>query len=130
MMAAPTHFEQLSAIKTALAGVTGVNTCQIGIEANITADAYPIIRIVPSALRQSDGRRDTEIDLLVYYGELSHPFEEGGIEAQYEWLLGMERAVRNAILTAPGCFPVWQESILDEDRIPGYKLFASRFIVR
>jgi len=65
----------------------------------------------------------------VYYGELAHPFNEGGIEAQYEWLLEMEQRIKTALIPGAGWISRWQETILDEDRLPGYKLFVSRFVV-
>ena len=69
------------------------------------------------------------MDLLIYYGELPHEFESGGIEKQYEWLLAMERRIRDALIPSVGWFAEWRETVLDEDRPPGYKLFASRFVV-
>jgi hypothetical protein len=35
-----------------------------------------------------------------------------------------------ALLDASAGCAVWVETILDEDRLPGYKLFCSRFEVR
>jgi hypothetical protein len=45
-----TPFAQLTLIKTVLASVPGTATCRIGLEAAITADDYPVIRIVPTRL--------------------------------------------------------------------------------
>jgi len=126
-----TDYEQLTGIKTALAAIPGVSTCKIGLEPNITADDYPIIRIVPSVIRPRNGRdfRRSEMEIIVYYGELAQPFEAGGIEAQYQFLLDTERAIMAAISPGAGWSARWRETILDEDRQPGYKLFASRFVI-
>lgn len=123
----------LTGVRDALALLEGVQTCRIGIEPDISAVDYPIVRLVPSVLRRSDTTPRDVVDLLVYYGELSHAFEAGGIQAQYEWLLIMEGRIRLALIQGAkhpdGWRADWQETVLDEDRLPGYKLFASRFLL-
>ena len=124
-------YSQITAVKDALSGIAGVETCKVGIEANITAASYPIIRVVPSVLRpQNQGMIErTGTEVLVYYGELSYAFEDGGLEAQYEWLLNMEAEIRST-LTLYRIDYTWIDTVMDEDRMPGYKLFASRILVR
>ena len=124
-------YSQITAVRDALSSIAGVATCEIGIEANITAASYPIIRVVPSVLRpQNQGMIErTGTEVLVYYGELSYAFEDGGLEAQYEWLLNMEAEIRST-LTLYRIDYTWIDTVMDEDRMPGYKLFASRILVR
>lgn len=111
-----------------------VKTAKVGIEAGMTADDYPIVRIVPSAVRGSrfeeqvglSGLRQTEC--LIYFGE---PVTEAdaGLEELYRSLFAMELALIQA-LPAEGEFVVsWEETITDEDRVPGYKLIALRVLV-
>ncbi len=62
----------------------------------MTADDYPMVRIVPSAIRPAGimGRR--KADVLVYFGQPMHEFEVG-LEAQWHGLLTMEAALLAAV---------------------------------
>lgn len=124
-MPAPNPYPALVTLRDKLATLPGVSTCRIGLEVNMTAADYPMIRIVPSLFRR--GEKTTQsLSILIYYGEKAHDFEPGGIEAQYEWLFDMERQVKDAVISS-GVRALWQDTALDEDRLPGYKIFASRF---
>lgn len=111
-----------------------VKTAKIGLEAGMSAEDYPIVRVVPSQLNPSDleaqtgiaGLRQTEC--LVYFGE---PITEAdaGLETLYERLFGMELALIKALPTHGDFVARWQQTILDEDRVPGYKLMALRVLV-
>lgn len=118
----------LGALKTALAAVPGVATCKIGMEANMTPADYPMVRIVPSLIRQSGiiSQRDTEV--LIYFGQPVHEFS-AGLEALYEQLFTLEDAILAAAQSAPGIYFQWVETIADEDRLDGYKLMAVRATV-
>lgn len=133
-----TLFELLTLIKTTLAAVPGVATCQIGLEAAITADDYPLIRIVPSRLQPpAEGATRRGMELLIYCGM---PLLEAsdGLEAVYAGLLTLEAEILEAMqfrliqagLNA-GAFlrSEYVETITDEDRLPLYKLFALRWRV-
>jgi hypothetical protein len=131
-----TPFALLTLIKTTLTSVPNTATCKIGLEAAITADDYPLIRIVPTRL-QPPGQNslDRGMELLIYFGA---PVLEAsdGLEAVYEELMDMEGAIYEAmqfglIQSAGGAFLRVQyiDTITDEDRLPLYKLFAARFIV-
>ena len=124
-MPAPNPHPALIVLRDALAAIPGVTTCRIGLESNMTAADYPIIRIVPSVFRRAEQTRQT-LEVIIYYGEMAHEFAPGGIEAQYEWLFAREAEIKNAAI-ASGVRCLWIETVLDEDRLPGYKLFASRF---
>lgn len=133
-----TLFELLTLIKTTLATVPGVASCKIGLEANITPDDYPLIRIVPSRLQPPAGEaRDRSLELLIYCGA---PLLEAsdGLEAVYAGLLTLEAAILEAMRfrviqagLAVGAFlsTEYVETVTDEDRLPHYKLFAMRWRV-
>src|SRR5690606_23883464 len=107
----------------------------IGLEAAITPDDYPLIRIVPSRLLPpAEGSMRQSMELLIYCGM---PLLEAsdGLEAVYAGLLALEEAIREqmqfTLLQAgldAGVFlrSEYLETITDEDRLPLYKLFALR----
>lgn len=119
----------LEALRDALAAVPGVGTCKIGMEANLTPADWPLVRLVPSTVRDSAvlGRR--EVDLLVYFGQAVHEFT-GGLEALYEDLFAMEATLLAAAYATPGVLVQYQETVLDEDRLDAYKLMALRLTVQ
>lgn len=133
-----TLFEVLTLIKTTLAAVPGVVTCKIGLEAAITADDYPLIRIVPRRLQPpADEVRERSLELLIYCGVPLLEASEG-LEAVYAGLLTLEEAILEAMQfrviqagLAGGAFlsTEYVETITDEDRLPHYKLFAMRWRV-
>lgn len=122
-------------LKAALAAIEGVNTCRIGLEANLTPEDYPIIRIVPSRLMPARvlGRRRAEV--LVYFGNPIHEFEEGateadgGLEKLYAELFDREEAIITAAGSSPLFSAVYLDTVMDEDRSVAYKLMALRFDV-
>lgn len=126
-----TNFEILAAIRDNCKTIVGLNTCRIGIETPILPDSYPILRIVLSEMRELEEDRPghTEMGILVYYGESVRPLNEGGLETQHEWLLDMEAQIKSRIVPGQGWRARWVETVWDEDRVPGFKLFASRFEV-
>jgi len=116
----------LEAMRAALESVTGVKTCKIGIEPNMTPDDYPIIRLVPSRLYplEVSGRRRVEV--MVYYGAPMHSFD--GMAALYGELLRLEAAIIG-VIEAGAWVGLHKDTITDEDRLQTYKLFMSRFEV-
>jgi hypothetical protein len=115
----------MDSMKAKLSGVAGVCTCKIGIEAGLSPDDYPIIRLVPARFSMPD-RQTVLIHLTVYYGM---PLTEGddGLESLYLALLEMETAIKAAIHAGDGYYAKFIDTITDEDRLEQYKLFASRF---
>jgi len=126
-----TNFEILTAIRDQCATLPGLTTCRIGIEMPIVPGDYPILRLVLSEMREMDESRPgkTEMGIIIYYGESVRPLDEGGLESQHEWLLDMEARIRAAVIPGQGWRARWVETVWDEDRVPGFKLFASRFEV-
>lgn len=118
-------YDLLTTVRNKLHNLDGVNTCAIGLEANITPDSYPIIRIVPSKIVSGDnGQR--RVDVIVYFGEPIHEFEVGGLEEIYRRHFEQEAAIIEA-LHGTGWRVKYLETFYDEDRLPAYKLMALRF---
>lgn len=67
-------FPALTQLRDSLGAVAGVGTSKIGLEANMTADDYPMVRIVPSKIGDGTviGQRGT--DVLIYFGQPIHEF--------------------------------------------------------
>ena len=42
----------------------------------------------------------------------------------------MEQTIKATVRSGQDHFADWQDTVLDEDQLPGYKLFASRFVVQ
>lgn len=129
----------LEALRDLLGAVTWgddgeVKTARIGLEAGLSPEDYPIVRVVPSLLRGSPLEEQTGISglrqtgCLVYFGE---PITEadGGLEELYRRLFAMELALIQALPTAGDYVARWEETITDEDRVPGYKLLCLRVLV-
>jgi len=119
----------LEALRDRLELLPGVQSCKIGLEANISPDDYPIIRIVPSDLRPhgTTGYR-LDCEALIYFGQPIQPFDDvpdaAGrvrLEKLYAALLDMDLTIRDTVYANSGqCF----ETVLDEDRLDTYKLMA------
>lgn len=125
MTAVMTRLEEL---RDALAAIPGIASCGIGLEPGISAEDYPLVRIVPVALRDSTtlGRRCA--DVRVYFGARieqtdAGPDEDGrvGLEMVYAALLELETFVRDAIHLNGG---VCRNTVADEDRLETYKIMA------
>lgn len=133
-----TPFEQLTLLKTTLTSLPGVASCAIGLEAAITPADYPLVRIVPTRLiPQEVGATRRQMEVLIYFGAALLEASDG-LETVYETLLALETAIKDAVtLTAVqaarsqgGYLKArYVETLTDEDRLPLYKLFASRFAV-
>lgn len=133
-----TPWDLLTQLKTTLAAVPGVASCQIGLEANITPADYPLIRLVPTRLRPQDDVGDRVLlELTVYFGDALLEAADG-LETVYEGLLAREEAIRQAVLfgAARAAWTTGQrmtarfiDTLFDEDRLPHYKMMASRFEV-
>jgi len=117
----------LETLRDKLATVPGVATCKIGMESNLTPADYPMVRIVPSTVRQKlIGMR--ECDLIVYFGQPIHEFT-AGLEALYSNLFAMEAALLDAARSLTWMMVKYEETVLDEDRVDAYKLLAIRLTV-
>lgn len=129
-----TVMQHLEGLRDKLAQLPGVQSCRIGLEANISPDDYPMIRLVPSDMRpnsQLPYRMDCEC--LIYFGQALQPFDDAPdsagrtrLEKVYAALLQMDAEIRAAVR---GRFFECLETVLDEDRLETYKLMALRIKV-
>jgi hypothetical protein len=130
-----TAWEILAQIKGTLALVDGIATCAIGLEANITPSDYPLIRIVPTRLIPKDevGNRAL-IELTLYFGDALLESADG-LEAVYQRLLALESEIGLEVLFGAAWVDGHRlsarfiDTLFDEDRLPHYKMMASRFEV-
>lgn len=118
-----TMYATLAALRDALATVTGVKTCRIGMEANMTPADYPIVRIVPSRLEIGAEMNTRGCDALIYFGLPIHE-ADGGLEAVYEQLFDLEAALVQKAQFGSPVYCRYLETICDEDRVDAYKLMA------
>lgn len=118
----------LTAVKTALSSVAGVNSCKIGINSDISPDDYPIIRIVPDKIGQSPTMGRVSVSVWVYYG-VNLTEADGGLEGVYQSLMTLQNAIVSALHADTAFVATWQETVTDEDRLDQFKIFASRFTI-
>ena len=116
----------LDALRDLLGAVPGVQTSRIGLEATMTPEDYPIVRIVPSRVGPSDFISELRAtECLIYFGRPIHEFTDG-LEALYAELFTMEAALIAALPRSGDWVAQWRETITDEDRNDAYKLMALR----
>lgn len=122
-MSTTSLYPLLEAARDVLAAVPGVATSRIGLEPNMTPDAYPMVRIVPR--RGEDGRMLTHrrVSCLVYFGRPIHTFT-GGREEQYREHLDMEAALIDALYTSQSVRFTYRRTVFDEERVEGYRMLA------
>lgn len=123
-MAYPSPMPVLEALRDLLGAVPGVQTSRIGLEATMTPEDYPIVRIVPSRVGPSDFISELRAtECLIYFGRPIHEFTDG-LEALYAELFTMEAALIAALPRSGDWVAQWRETITDEDRNDAYKLMA------
>ena len=115
----PSTYPTLAALRDKLATLD-VQTCKIGLEANMTPADYPMIRLVTSRVTPTVVRPRREIELLIYYGQPLHDFAVG-LEALTESHMAMEASIIEVVEDFGGKYI---ETITDEDRLEGYKMMS------
>jgi hypothetical protein len=123
-------FQLLEVLKEALAAITGIASCKIGLEESICPDDYPMIRLVPSRIGTGAAYNRRKMELLIYFGLPISPFDDvpdaygrTRLEKLYAELFGLEADIRRAIHQNGG---IYRDTITDEDRLDTYKLMAIR----
>ncbi len=98
----------LEALRDALAGISGVQSCKIGVEANISPADYPMIRIVPVRMTAGKpyGHRTAELQIL-FGARLA---SSQGLENVYSALLALDAAIIEAS-RALGCAVILSEDL-------------------
>jgi len=113
--------DTLEAARDALELITGVASCKIGLEPNISPADYPLIRLVPSRLTPGRPYSGRTIDTLIYFGAQTATSE--GLETVYDALFALEAAILAEVKALGGRYI---ETITDEDRLDAYKLMTVR----
>lgn len=111
----------------ALAGVGGAKTVRLGLEANVTPDDYPIVRLVPTRAAPLANHPHRKVEVLVYFGDRLLDFD--GLAAVYARLLDLEEQIVAVVGSGAGWKAVHVDTVFDEDRLPAYKIAAARFDV-
>jgi hypothetical protein len=111
----------LEAARDALAAISGVQSCKIGLEANISPADYPLIRLVPVRATPGKPYAGRAVETLLYFG--TPTANSAGLEAVYEQLDDFEASILGVIRTLQGRYI---ETVFDEDRLDTYKLMAIR----
>lgn len=124
---------KLEELRDQLALIPGIETCKIGIEKGMTAADYPMVRIVPTAVRHGDVIGYRQAEVLIYFGKPIEEFDEEPdedgrvrLEKLYAALFSLEEAIIEILSVMGG---EYEETLLDEDRIDTYKLMAIKAFV-
>jgi hypothetical protein len=111
----------LETARDALAAITGVASCKIGLEANISPLDYPMIRLVPARIVPGRPYHGREAETLIYFGAQTTNSE--GLEQVYEDLFALEAEILNVLRSLDARY---RETVTDEDRLDAYKLMVIR----
>jgi hypothetical protein len=102
-----------------LAQVPGVASCAVGLEANLSPEDYPMVRLVPRRIVPGQPYQARRVETLVYFGAPISNSE--GLSAVYSQLFAMELALLDALRELGARYV---ETIADEDRLDTYKIMA------
>ena len=114
-------YTDLTSLRDAFCDIDAVKTCKIGVEANISPAAYPLIRIVPTRVTPGKPYDNRTVEIAVYFGY--NVTESKGLEFVYQKLLELEAEIIKTIKAQGGRYI---ETITDEDRLDTYKLMVIR----
>ena len=89
--------DTLEAARDVLSSLPGVASCKIGLEANMTPDSFPMIRLVPRRVEPGVSYQNRTVETLIYFG-VKKTEAEIGLEEVYSQILTMEASIVSAIL--------------------------------
>ena len=112
---------ELLTLRDALAELPGLSSCQIGLEANISPEHYPLVRLVPARFTPGRPYGNRTCEVLLYFG--ARIANSQGLEEVYRGLFALEAAILDTLRTLGVRYV---ETITDEDRLDTYKLMAIR----
>ena len=118
---------EMTALRDALADITGVETCKVGIESNMSPADYPMVRVVPTRLVPGKpyGHRTAEVS--IYFGmNVGATQDDGttfGLEYVYKSLASLEGDI---ITTIKEEGHKYIDTVTDEDRLDTFKLMLVR----
>ena len=111
----------LVALRDALALISGVASCKIGLEANMSPVDYPMIRVVPIRVTPGKPYDNRTIETRIFFGANISASE--GLELVYSTLVTLEEEIIKVVKSQGGKYI---ETITDEDRLDTYKLMVVR----
>lgn len=112
---------ELLAMRDAMALLDSVASCQIGMEAAISPEHYPLVRLVPSRFTAGKPFGHRTCETLVYFG--AKIANSQGLEEVYRGLFEMEKQLLEVIRERGARYI---ETLTDEDRLDTYKLMVIR----
>jgi hypothetical protein len=112
----------LEAARDALAEITGVASCKIGLETGISPIEWPLIRLVPDRLLPGKPYGHRTVEVSIFFG-MDIGESEDGLQAVYAAAFELEAAILVVLKTLQGRY---LETVTDSDRLPTYKLMAVR----
>lgn len=112
---------ELLQARDALAALECVASCAIGMEAAISPDHYPLVRLVPARFTPGRPVGYRTCELMVYFG--AKLANSQGLEEVYRGLFEMEKAIIDTLRPLGARYV---ETVTDEDRLDTYKLMFIR----
>lgn len=112
---------EMEALRDLLASISGVASCRVGIEPNLSPLDYPMIRVVPTRIIAGRPYQARECETQIYFGVQIATSE--GIEQVYSGLFALEQKIIERLRSAGHRY---RETITDEDRLDTYKLMVIR----
>lgn len=111
----------LTALRDALKNITGISSCKVGLEDNISPADYPLARIVPTRITPGRPYHNRTAECQIIAGCKIANSE--GLEAVYTALFTFEAEILRVIKAQSGRYI---DTLWDEDRLSTYKLIAIR----
>jgi|GEM_PF-999594 len=120
-MTTPAMMPALEHARSALAGIPGLVSCEIGRKEDVSPNDYPMIQIVPTRITPGAAYAGRTIEVWIYFGVPIEKVDE--LENVYEGLSDLEQQILDILGTIQGQY---RETITDQDFFETYKLAAIR----
>jgi hypothetical protein len=120
-MTTPAMMPALEHARSALAGIPGLVSCEIGRKEDVSPNDYPMIQIVPTRVTPGAAYAGRTIEAWIYFGVPIEKVDE--LENVYEGLSDLEQQILDILGTIQGQY---RETITDQDFFETYKLAAIR----
>ncbi|UOF79464.1 hypothetical protein [Caudoviricetes sp.] len=120
-MTTPALMPALENARSALAGIPGLVSCEIGRKEDVSPNDYPMIQIVPTRVTPGAAYAGRTIEAWIYFGV---PIEGvDGLSNVYDALSALEQQILDILGTIQGQY---RETITDQDFFETYKIAAIR----
>jgi hypothetical protein len=120
-MTTPAMMPALEHARSALAGIPGLVSCEIGRKEDVSPNDYPMIQIVPTRITPGAAYAGRTIEVWIYFGVPIEKVDE--LDNVYEGLSDLEQQILDILGTIQGQY---RETITDQDFFETYKLAAIR----